>query len=110
GDQNRVFEVVSAPRSEGDQNVSSQRQLAMIRARTVGDHLTLGYALSFNHNRLLVNASVLVGTFEFRELVDIATDFTRKLSRMMLALDAHNDAFRIDRINNAVALGKNHRT
>ena len=41
GDQDRVLEVVAAPRHEGHEHVSSQRQLAVIGARTVGDDLAL---------------------------------------------------------------------
>src|SRR5579872_4842428 len=35
GDEDRVFEVVAAPRHKGDQHVASQRQLAEIGRRTV---------------------------------------------------------------------------
>src|SRR5581483_4564663 len=38
-DQDRVFEVVAAPRHERHQDVPPQRQLAFVRAWTVGQHL-----------------------------------------------------------------------
>ena len=108
GDQDRVFEVVAAPRHEGDQDVASQRQLAMIGAGTVGDDLSLRDPLALQHNRLLVDAGVLVGALELGELVNVAAHLARKLSGMMLAFDAHDDALGVDGIDDAVALGQNH--
>src|SRR5580692_3044879 len=102
GDQGCVFEVVSAPRHEGDQHVAAEGQLAMIGARTVGDYLPLGDSLAFDDDRLLVDAGVLVGALELHELVNVATNFAGELSGMMLALDAHDDAFGVHRVNNAV--------
>ena len=81
GDQDRVFEVVTAPRHEGHQDVSSQSQLAMIGAGTVGDDLSLGDPLAFHHNRLLVDASVLVGALELGELVNVAAHLARQAVR-----------------------------
>ena len=107
GDQDRVLEVVTAPRHEGHQDVASQSQLAVIGARTVSDDLAFQYALAFFDYRLLVDASVLVGTLELRQLVNIAAHLARQLRGMMLAFDAHNDAFGVDRIDDAVAAGQN---
>ena len=63
-DQDRVLEVVAAPRHEGHQHVASQRQLALLRARSVGDHLTLHHPVALANNRLLVDAGVLVRALE----------------------------------------------
>ncbi len=71
--------------------------------------MPLHHPLALLHNRLLVDAGVLVRALEFGELIDVAAHFARKLHRMMLALDAHNDAFGIDRIDDSVALGQDHR-
>ena len=104
--QNRVFEVVAAPRHERDQHVASQRQLAKVGAWTVGDYLPLHHPLAFLHNRFLVDAGVLVRALKFGELVNVAAHFARKLHRMMLALDPNNDAFGIDRIDDSVTARK----
>src|SRR5580704_8285262 len=61
-DQDCVFEVVSAPRHERDQHVAAKGQLPVIGAGAVRDYLAFGYALALDHDRLLVDASVLVGT------------------------------------------------
>ncbi len=39
GHENRVFKVVSAPRHERDEDVASQSQFALVRARSVGQNL-----------------------------------------------------------------------
>ena len=80
----------------------------MIGARTVGNHLSFGDPLVLLHDRLLVDASVLIGPLELGELIDIAAHLARQLSRMMLALDSDNNAFGVDRIDDAVALGQDH--
>ena len=41
GDQNRVFKVVTAPRHERHQDVAAERQFALVRARAVGQNLSL---------------------------------------------------------------------
>ena len=62
----------------------------------------------FHHDRLLVDASVLVGPLELGELINVAAHFARKLSGMVLAFDADDDALRVDRIDDAVTLGQDH--
>src|SRR6185369_8979608 len=106
-DQDRVFEVVAAPWHESDQDVSSERQLAVVRARTVGDDLTLHNAVALLHDRTLVDTGVLVGALELRQLINIAADFTRQLHRVMLAFHAHDDALGIDRIDDAGTASQN---
>src|SRR6185503_1528648 len=59
-DQDRVLEVVTAPGHESHQHVTSEGELALFCARTVRDNLSLQHALTFTHNRLLVDAGVLV--------------------------------------------------
>ena len=106
GDQDRVLEVVTAPRHEGDQHVAAEAELALLRARTVGDDLPLEHAVALANDRLLVDAGVLVGALELRELIDVRADLTRELRGVMLAFDAHDDALGVDRIDDAVALGQ----
>jgi len=38
-DEDRVLEVVAVPRHEGHEHVTAERQLAVLRAGTVGDDL-----------------------------------------------------------------------
>ena len=44
-DENGVLEVVAAPRHERDEHVAPERELAELRARTVGEHLPLLHLL-----------------------------------------------------------------
>src|SRR5205085_4564814 len=71
GDEDRVLEVVAAPRHEGDQDVAAEGELAGVGAGTVGQDLAFADALSFANHRLLRDAGVLVGALELDELVDI---------------------------------------
>ena len=107
-DEDRVLEVVAAPGHEGHQHVASQRQLALLRARSVGDDLALDHPIALADNRLLVDAGVLVRALELDELVDVGADFARQLRGMVLAFDAHDDALGVDRVDDAVALGQDH--
>ena len=59
-DQDGVFKVVSAPRQEGDEHVASERQFSAIGARAIGQHLSLTHAVAHAHQRLLVDAGILV--------------------------------------------------
>ena len=83
-------------------------ELALLRARTVGDDLTLHDAVARAHDRLLVDAGVLVRALELRELIDVRADLTRELRGVVLAFDAHDDALGVDRVHDAVALGQDH--
>ncbi len=109
GDQDRVFEVVAAPGHEGDQHVASEGKFALIGTGAIGDHLALEHAVALADDRPLRDAGVLVGALEFDELVDVGTDLARELGGMVLALDAHDDAFGIDGIDDAVAARQHHR-
>src|ERR1700733_5960294 len=84
-DEDRVFEVVTAPRHEGDENVAAEAEFALLRARTVSDDLPLDDAVALTNDRLLVDAGVLVGALELRELVDVRADLTRELRGVVLA-------------------------
>ena len=71
GDEDRVLEVVAAPRHERDEHVASERELAELRARTVRQHLPLGHLLPDPDDRLLVDAGVLVRPLELGHRVDV---------------------------------------
>src|SRR6185437_1515212 len=83
-DEDRVLEVVTAPRHKRDQHVTAKTQLALLRARTIRDHLTLDHTITLADDRLLVDAGVLVGALELGELVDVRTNLTRKLRGVVL--------------------------
>src|SRR5258707_116396 len=51
-DQDGVFEVVSTPRQERHEDVTSERQLAAIRARTVRENLRLLHSVDYTNQRL----------------------------------------------------------
>src|SRR5271156_5768421 len=108
GNQNRVLEVVTAPGHEGHQHVTPEGQFALLRARTIGDHLPLDHPVALANNWLLIDTSVLVGTLELDQLVDVRTNFAGQLGGMMLTLHADDNALGVDRIDDAVALGQDH--
>ena len=60
GDEDRVLEVVAAPRHERDEHVAAERELAELGARPVGQHLPLVHLLADPDDRLLGDAGVLV--------------------------------------------------
>ena len=105
-DKDRVLEVVTAPRHERDQDVAAEAEFALLGARTVGDDLALDHAVTLADDRLLVDAGVLVGALELRQLVDVRADLTRELRGVMLAFYADDDALGVDRVDDAVALGE----
>src|SRR6185437_15177218 len=78
-DEDRVLEVVTAPRHEGYQHVASKSEFALLRAGTVGDDLTLDDAVALADDRLLVDTGVLIGTLELGELIDVRSNLTREL-------------------------------
>ena len=79
GHENRVLEVVAAPRHEGDEHVPPERQLAKLRARTVPEHLALVHLLADPHDRLLGDAGVLVGPLELGHGIDVGAHFLARL-------------------------------
>src|SRR5438132_17394 len=56
GHEDRVFEVVPAPRHERDEDVAPERELAELGARTVAEDLALVDLLAHADDRLLVDA------------------------------------------------------
>src|SRR5260370_76237 len=75
-DQDGVFEVVAAPREEGHENVAAKSEFAALRAGTIGKNLALLHAVAHANQRLLADASVLVRTLEFDQLINLRADFT----------------------------------
>src|SRR4051812_44693161 len=110
GDQDRVLEVVAAPRHERDQHVAPERELPELGARTVGQHLPLVHLLPDPHDRLLVDAGVLVRPLELRQWIDVSAHFLADvLAFDALPLDADDDALAVDVIDGAGAPRDDHR-
>ena len=101
GDEDRVLEVVAAPRHERDQHVPPERQLAELRARPVAEDLPLVDLLAHADDRLLVDARVLVRPLELRHRVDVGAHLAR--GRLGLPFHAHDDALAVDEVHRARA-------
>ena len=100
GDEDRVLEVVAAPRHERDQHVAAERQLAELGARPVAEHLALVHLLADPDDRLLGDAGVLVGPLELRHRVDVGAHLLAD-AVLGLALDADDDALAVDVVDGA---------
>ena len=109
-DEDRVLEVVPAPRHERHQHVASQRQLAICRAGAVRQDSAFLDPLANMHDRLLVDAGVLVRPAEFHELIDVRSHLARELLFVPGVFDAHDDALRIHGVDDPGALAEHHRT
>jgi hypothetical protein len=101
-DQDRVFEVVPAPRHEGHKNVSSQSQLAAICARTVRQHLPLLHAVPRANQRLLADARVLVRPLKLRKQVNVRPHFAAQ-DAGLVRFHAHDHALGVHLVHDAVA-------
>ena len=108
-DQDGVLKVVPSPGHEGHQDVASQGQLAMVRTGPVRQDPARRHALAFAHQRLLVDAGVLIGAPEFDERIDVGADLARKLSAVAVSLHAHDDALAVHAVDHAVPLRQHDR-
>src|SRR5208282_4719185 len=102
-DENSVLEVVPAPWHEGHEHVAAERQLAAIRARTVGQHLALLHAVARAYQRLLADAGVLVRALELREQVNVRYDFAAQYAGL-IGFHAHDHALGVHLVHDAIAL------
>ena len=101
GDQDRVLIIVPVPRHERDEHVPAERELAELGRRTVGDDLAGLDRVTDLHQRTLVDAGVLVRALELHQRVDVDARFTRA----ELAGGAHDDAGRVDLVDDARTAG-----
>src|SRR6266545_6624988 len=90
-DQDRVLEVVAPPGHEGHEHVAAQGQLAHVGAGAVGQDLALGHVHPDLDDGLLVDARVLVGALELRQVVDVGPDLLA-LVGTLLGLHPDDDA------------------
>ena len=103
GNQDRIFEVVAAPRHERDQHVAAQRQLAEVGRGTVGEHVAGLDPLALDHHRALVDAGALVGALILDQVVDIDAGVAQVPD---LLVGAHDDPLGVDAFDDAVALAR----
>ena len=68
-DDNRIFEVVSAPRHEGHEDVPTERELAVFGGAPVRQDVALLHLVSRLHHGFLIDAGVLVCPEEFRQMI-----------------------------------------
>ena len=71
GDQDRVLEVVAVPGHESHEDVAAQRHLALVGRGAVGDDVAGLDLLAVLHDRLLVEAGVIVRAHELAQLVHV---------------------------------------
>src|SRR5205085_2459671 len=102
GDEDRVLEVVTAPRHESDEDVPAQSQLTAICARPVRDHLPLRHALADSDNRALIDTGVLVRPLEFGQRVDVRRHLARDRA-VHIMICADDDALTVNVIHHTVA-------
>ncbi len=101
GNQDRVFEVVAAPRHERDQHVAPERQLAHVGRRPVGEHVAGLDPFALNDNRPLIDAGILIAALVFDQIVNV---HARVAQIFGLLVGAHHDSLRIDALDHSVAL------
>ena len=106
-DQDRVLEVVPAPRHEGHEHVPAQCEVATVDRRPVSQHLAALDGLPHRHHRLLRDAGALVGPLELDQVVGVETNlllFTPRLFLAQFRLD--DDPGGIHALHDARALGQ----
>ena len=84
------------------------RQFPLIGAGPVRQHRPLRDALSAVHDGFLIDAGILVGSFELGQRVDVGAHFARKLPLVRAAFDTHDDALGIHRIHDPRPLAEHH--
>ena len=104
-DDDGVFEVVTAPGHESDENVSAEGQFALIGTRTVGEYITFFHPAADLNDGLLGDTGVLIRAFELSEGVDVRADFAGHLPFVSGGtIHTDDNAFGVDRVDNAGAL------
>ncbi len=108
-DQDGVLKVVASPRQESHQHIAAQRQLAAIGAGAIRQHLSLADAISHAHQRLLVNAGILVRTLEFDQRIDVRADFAAEHAGV-IGFHANDNALGVHLIDDAIAAADHYRS
>ena len=84
-DENRVLEVVAAPRHEGHGHILAQSQFPAFSRRPIGQYLPLHHPLPRQYHRLLVKAGVLVRLFVFEQSIHPDTGLKAVSTRLVIA-------------------------
>ena len=120
-DDDGVFVVVAVPREEADEDVLTESQFAVIGGHAVGQHVASLDEVTHAHDGLLVDAGILVTTFELAEnvfvnriLAEEFVVFTETGQRHKVAIDhvatLHGNVAGVDEGHAAVVLGTHDRT
>ena len=99
GDQDRIFVVISVPRHKRDEAVLAQCEFTQFSRRTISNNVASFDYVTDLHQRLLVDASILVGALEFLQRVNVYA----RLAGFNIASYAHNDTGCIDLVDNTCA-------
>ena len=100
-DQNGVFEVVTFPTHERDEDVVAQRQIAPARCRAFGQHLRLRDLVALLDNRRLIHARAFV---QAEILAQRRVDDAGMLARTVL----HGDACSVGVIDHSIIFSDEH--
>src|SRR5262249_40897605 len=100
GNEDRVIEVVTAPRHERDQHVAAEREFRQSGRGRLPQHAAGPDLRTLHPDGSLVDAGVLVGALVLDEVVDADPRIVRVLG---LLLGAPHDPFRIHALHGSVA-------
>src|SRR6185436_14699445 len=109
GNEDRVFEVVTAPRHESHQHVTTESEFAAICARPISDDLSLFYSLTHVNDGALIDTGVLVRPLELDQRVNVGCYLARD-GAVNVVICLYDDAFRVDVIDHAVTLSSHNST
>ncbi|CAB4717225.1 unannotated protein [freshwater metagenome] len=98
GENDGVFEVVALPWHECHDEVLAEGKFTIVGGRTVSENVALLHCLTLGNNRLLIDAGVLVRTFELEQAVD----------RPSHVLVLNSDGIAIDLSNRSVLFRHDH--
>src|SRR5207249_604250 len=103
----------TVPGHERDEHVAAERELTVLRARTVGDDLSLFDMLAFVDEDLLVDAGRSVGTHELADRIDeyalLRIVLNLLLGLRQLAVFGDDDLVAADGSDFAAFIGNHHR-
>ena len=98
GKNDRVFEVVALPWHEGHDEILAEGKFTVVGGRTMSENVARLHCLTLGNNRLLIDAGVLVRTFELEEAIDRASH----------VLVLNGDGIAIDLSNGSVLFRHDH--
>ena len=69
-DQDRILEIITIPRHESHEDVTTNGKLAILSRSTIRKDLAFLYRLSARNNWLLIKACARIGTHKLTKVVD----------------------------------------